>query len=115
MRHARLFTPRHRRAWWQLWRSCRCGHRCRPATPKPAATPPQAPAPVELTETERAEIRALTSGNPPTPPTPPAPNRPRSTNQRPAWNAPTRPYLTNGRPGALTPGQEHRAPRGGRA
>ncbi|MBE1486003.1 ferric-dicitrate binding protein FerR (iron transport regulator) [Plantactinospora soyae] len=24
MRHARKVKPRHRRAWWRLWRYCRC-------------------------------------------------------------------------------------------
>jgi len=124
MRRARKVEPRHRRAWWRLWRYCRCGHRWRcpdsaglvpvPVPYRPPGPPHLLAAPtsqVELTETERAEIRALTPGIPPAPP--PLPRIP-ATNQRPAWNAPTRSHLANGRAGALTPAQEHRARHGAR-
>ncbi|MEQ4300673.1 hypothetical protein ABNF97_04640 [Plantactinospora sp. B6F1] len=110
MRHARRVEPRHRRAWWRLWRYCRCGQRWRcpePAGVLPAPYRPPAP-----------PVRALTLD------APPAPTRPRATNRRPGWDtpthrpgwdAPTRAHLGNGRPGALTPGQGHRARHGVRA
>ncbi|MFC6019013.1 hypothetical protein ACFP2T_22735 [Plantactinospora solaniradicis] len=72
--------------------------------------PPAPPSRIELTETERAEIRALTLDTPP-----PPPPRTRATNRRPAWNAPTHSHLANGRAGAPAPAQEHRTRPGARA
>ncbi|MBF9131098.1 hypothetical protein I0C86_19345 [Plantactinospora sp. S1510] len=121
MRRTRKVEPRHRRAWWRLWRYCRCGHRWRcpysdglvPAPWRPPAPPYRPSSPpyrVELTESERAEIRALT----PYPTGPTAPSRTRAINQRPTRNAPGQPHPANGRTKVLPPAGEHRARRGAR-
>ncbi|MFY1669906.1 hypothetical protein ACN27G_08080 [Plantactinospora sp. WMMB334] len=107
-------NPRHRRAWWRLWRYCRCGHRwvcpdaiervpmpCRPPAPLVHRDCWDNPRSIELTEEEATEVRALSD------PTPPPP--PQVRNRRPGWDAPTRSQPRNGRPGTLTPAQQHRA------
>ncbi|MEO3746583.1 hypothetical protein [Plantactinospora sp. B5E13] len=112
---------RHRRAWWRLWRYCRCGLRwpCPDSiehVPMPYQPPPVLPltrreyraavranSHVELTEQERAEIRALT------PDAPPPASWSRPTNDRAGWDAGSQPYLTNGRPNTFRQGRKHRA------
>lgn len=124
--------PRHRRAWWRLWRYCRCGFRwpCPDSighTPMPYQPPPVPPLTrreyraatratpsVELTTQERAEIQALAPETDGTPDAPPLPTRPRPTNRGPDRDAPARPHLANGRPAASTRGPEHRTRRGTR-
>ncbi|WP_422773546.1 hypothetical protein ACN28C_11900 [Plantactinospora sp. WMMC1484] len=113
MKHLREAKPRHRRAWWRLWRYCRCGHRwiCPDSnllTPVPYQ--PTAPVyrdcwstprstPITLTEAEAVEILTLAD--------PPPPARPG--NGRPRWDAPTHSHLNNGRAGTLTPARQRRS------
>ncbi|MEQ4299930.1 hypothetical protein ABNF97_00835 [Plantactinospora sp. B6F1] len=117
----------HRRDWRRLWRYCRCGFRWRcpdsvdlvPMPYQPSPVPPltrqqhqaasRATPPVDFTETERSEIRALT----PDPAPPPA--RSRTTNRRPAQDPSTSPQPRNRRAEARSrQPQEQHARRGER-